>query len=457
MVSPQGALQYLTGRLYGRLLRLYPPRFRREFAGEIHAVFLDRMDEPGIKPGCVIQEMAGLVWSILRERWHEWRTRKEDEMATEFDSSNEGGAAVLRSTDLPASDSPWMLRWIFLLPLVILPVTLFASIMSTLPYQWILGLGMKLGLWPAVSAATLKTLGMMTSLALATAGAQWFMLRNLLPRPGRWFAATAIGLWLGGIAVVLLDLEGLVLNGRKPYWSHPFELLAVGLILGLSHWFFLRQQIKRAFWFLPIDLIAVISLFPIQIPIDNYIPFLLLFVPEIILGFGLWGLLRYTTAKKLLAAQTTFTRTKTTSTLRWLGFGLALFFFGGLWVNATVLLENAKARGAYPTLEEAVLTKARQAFEGEDAKILSLSVDESSLTPAILNGKRQHVRWGCANVVMDRIPTGHRWTSFPICTQYVHTREGWVLMGEGYSPFVGFVMELYNLEGVRQFQAGRVD
>jgi len=454
MESSRGVLQNISARLYKRLLRLYPPRFQREFAGEIQDVFLSRMDDSGIRPWIALQEIAGLAWSILRERWHEWRTGKGDEMDPELKlSSGSGGAAVLRIADLPASGSPWMLGWIFLLPLVILPVTLFASLPFTLPYRWILDVGTKAGLWPAVSESTLQTLGVMTSLGLTIAGAQWFMLRRILPQPGRWFAATAIGIWLGGIAGVMLDLESLLVSGRTPVWNYPVELIVIGLILGQSHWLFLRHQIKRAFWFLFIDFIAAISLLPIRIPIDSTT--LLIFVPGIITGFGLWFLLRYSASKEPQAMQLASSRRITSSAWLQIGVGLAVFFLVGLWVNAAVLLENAKARGTYPTLEEAITQLASQGWENSGAKLLRISDVETD--PAIVKGVRQHVRWGCATVTMDKIPAGHRWTSFPICTQYVHTRDGWVLMGEGISPFVGFVMELYNLEGVREFRAGNLE
>jgi hypothetical protein len=30
-------------------------------------------------------------------------------------------------------------------------------------------------------------------------------------------------------------------------------------------------------------------------------------------------------------------------------------------------------------------------------------------------------------------------------------------MGEGYSPFVGWAMELFNLEGLSDFRAGKIE
>jgi hypothetical protein len=115
------------------------------------------------------------------------------------------------------------------------------------------------------------------------------------------------------------------------------------------------------------------------------------------------------------------------------------------------MLLNAKADGAYPTLEEAVIQHVRQGWEESSASVLSVSNVETSRE--VVDGVRQHVRWGCARIQLDRIPARHRGSAFPICTQYVHTRDGWVLMGEGFAPFVGWAMELFNLEGLREFQA----
>lgn len=446
----QGVVKNLAVRLYERLLRLYPPRFRRNFVGEIHAIFLDRMGEPGNGMSLAVRELAGLARSILRERWHEWRTRKGDDMDTQSDLSNEGGgAAMLQSASVPPRGVPWMIGWI-LLPLVIIPILRFVTLPLTVPYQWILNLGTLAGLWPAISTAALQTLGFMTGLGLSVAGAEWFMLRGYLPRPGRWFAATALGIWLGGIAGVLLDLEGLIVTGRTPDWRHPIELIVIGLILGLTQWLLLRDQIEKAFWFVPIDLIAVLSFLPIR---WAYIyTFLLIFLPGIITGIGLWLLLRYSAAKKPLAAKTASIHKKRASTWLRIGVGLAVFFFGGLGVNATLLLEKAKVQGAYPTFEEAVNANSSRGWEEGGVKIIGITIDASYSSPAIVNGKQQHVRRGCANIQLDRIPAGYEEKFFPMCSYYVHTRDGWVMMGEDQASFVGWVMELYNLEGLHEFR-----
>lgn len=452
MKLSQGVGQNSMVRLYERLLRLYPPRFRREFTGEIREVFLARMDESAAGRQ-FLWEMAGLAWSILQEHWHEWRTRKGDGMDTEHELSNDGGgAAVLRTVGVPNRALPWLAGWM-LLPLAILPLTVFFTMPATVPYRWILNLGTAIGLWPAVSQATLTTLGLMTSLGLAVAGTQWLLLREHLPGSGRWFVATAAGFWLGGIAGVLLDLEGLVVAGAKPDWSHPFELLAIGLILGLAQWPLLHRQIAKAYWLLPLDGIAAISLLPIRIPVDY--SFLLIFLPGMITGIGIWLLLRYSAAKEPLPAQATTIPRVTSNLWRRAAIGLAAagaLFLGGLWVNATILLENAKAEGAFPTLEEAIISINSRGWEEQGIKMISVNVINTS--PAVVNGKQQHARWGCAEIRLDRIPPGHRQSLIQYCTQYIHTRDGWVRMGESIGSFVARVMELYNLEGLREFQAG---
>ncbi len=337
-------------------------------------------------------------------------------------------------------------------PLVVIPIMLFISLPLTVLYQWFFNLGTQVGLWPAVSKVTVKTLGVMASLGLATAVFQWFVLRGHLARSGKWFAATAIGIWLGSIAGVLLDLEGLIVTGRTPDWSHPVELLTVGLILGLTQWLLLRDQIEKAFWLVPIDLIAVLSFLPIQWA--YFYTFLLVFLPGMITGIGLWFLLRYTAAKNPSIVQSIPLDRLSSSTKIQIGVGLTAILFGGFWLNARLMLDDVKAQGVYPTFEEAVTESARRGFEERGFKILRVQVDDYHGTPDIVDGKRQHLRWGCAVVYQEGISVGHLGPSFPTCAEYVHTRNGWARIDEDYGSFVGWVMELYNLEGLREFQAG---
>jgi hypothetical protein len=51
---------------------------------------------------------------------------------------------------------------------------------------------------------------------------------------------------------------------------------------------------------------------------------------------------------------------------------------------------------------------------------------------------------------MDPVPQGHSRTQYSAGSFYLRVREGWVHVGEGAFPeFIGWVMSLYDMEGVR--------
>ena len=457
MDEPQGALQNLAVRVYGRMLRLYPPRFRREFAGEIHAVFQERMAESGNWTAHGLHETAGLAWSILRERWHEWRTRKGEDMETENDVViGASGTAVLRSAGVPRRGFWWFLGWI-LSALLVVPLAIFTTYAFSLPFMAVLNLGTRLNLWPALDSTAWLMLGFTTGLGIFTAWAQWLLLRRFLPGARRWFAATALGLGLGGIIAAVFGAAH-ILGMEDSFARFALVFLAIGLLLGLLQWFFLRRSLRHAAWLVPVNLLAAASLLPIRMPVDW--TFSLVLLPGVISGLGIWMILQREAAGHPQVAQMSPARQAIPWPRRLVRIGITLvvlvaLFFAGVWVNATAMLLNAKTSGAYPTLEEAITQHVSQGWEDSGANLLSVSNVETSRE--VVDGVRQHVRWGCATVKMDRIPARHRGSSFPMCTQYIHTRDGWVLMGEGYSPFVGWAMELFNLEGLSDFRAGKIE
>lgn len=457
MDDPQGALQNLTVRAYGRMLRLYPPRFQREFAGEIHAVFLERMVEPGGRTAHALREISALAWSILRERWHEWRARRGKETEMETDGVlGTSGAAVLRSAGVPRRGFWWLLGWI-LSALLVLPLAIFTTYAFSLPFMAVLNLGARLNWWPALDSAAWLMLGFTSGLGIFTAWAQWLLLRRYLPGAGRWFASTALGLGLGGIiAAVFRVADVFAMEAR--FTRYALVFLGIGLVLGLLQWLFLRRSLRHAGWLVPVNLLAAASLLPIRMPIDWTLSLVLL--PGIISGAGIWILLQWEAAAHPQVAHAQPARQAIPWSRRLIHIGVTLaivaaVFFAGVWINASAMLFNAKASGAYPTLEEAITQHVSQGWEDSGASILSVSNVETSRE--VVDGVRQHVRWGCATVKLDQIPARHRGSAFPICTQYVHTRDGWVLMGEGLSPFVGWAMGLFNLEGLRVFRAGPLD
>jgi len=52
---------------------------------------------------------------------------------------------------------------------------------------------------------------------------------------------------------------------------------------------------------------------------------------------------------------------------------------------------------------------------------------------------------------MDQAPEGNDLDYYQSGSYYIHVKEGWVFVGEGAFPeFIGWVMELYNMEGVNR-------
>ena len=74
-------LTQLIISLYTQMLKLYPRRFRDEFAGEMQSVFRDSVDEAardGIHSlvDLTMRELGGLPINVLKEFWHEYQGKE---------------------------------------------------------------------------------------------------------------------------------------------------------------------------------------------------------------------------------------------------------------------------------------------------------------------------------------------------------------------------------------------
>jgi hypothetical protein len=72
MDNSEWHIRSLVLRFIESLLNLYPSRFRHEFYSEIQEVILSRLrgaEQIGRWPSAVVHEIAGLVPSIIQERW----------------------------------------------------------------------------------------------------------------------------------------------------------------------------------------------------------------------------------------------------------------------------------------------------------------------------------------------------------------------------------------------------
>ncbi len=88
MGSQKGTLYILGMSLFRRLAGLYPARFRRQYAGEIFEVLLQRLEDAkglggAAMPAFIFRESGALIVSIIREHWHERQGRKEVRMERE--------------------------------------------------------------------------------------------------------------------------------------------------------------------------------------------------------------------------------------------------------------------------------------------------------------------------------------------------------------------------------------
>jgi hypothetical protein len=458
-----GLIQNLVVRSFECLLRLYPPRFRREFSAEIRTVFLQRMHEAYRVGGLAwfftaLQEMTALALSVSRECWYELWIRKEAEMDTQdlISKDTGSGGAILQRAGGPGSGRTqglwWVVSWI-LLTTVVFPAAIVVAPPFAALFLWMLNLGTNAGFWPSVDVSALIGLGFITGVALGMAASQALMLRRVLPRPGIWFALTAASIWLTGLSVWWSYLAK-ISESWDPFWVIAPVLLSIGLVLGLVQWLYLRRFLPRAIWIIPIDLLAAGSfllLRPVISTFADLAAFLLtLALPGIITGLGIW--LLFKPSPVILPVQTkTVRRKRRIQRIIWSGVMVVtivpLFFFS-LWAYAASHLALAKHEGVYPTVEEAVIGNLSQDFG--DAHVVSISSVHAG--PNDPYGP-PYIWFATARVTYDRVPQGQTRSQFLAGNFYIHVRDGWVFVSEGAFPgFIGSVMELYNMEGVRQFQ-----
>jgi hypothetical protein len=108
-------------------------------------------------------------------------------------------------------------------------------------------------------------------------------------------------------------------------------------------------------------------------------------------------------------------------------------------------LTLAKNNGVYPTVEDAIVARNSQGWGG--AKVVKIA--DIHAGPNRSDGSQPYLWFGGATVYLDRIPQGGNRAQYSSGSYYMHVTEGWVLLPESSFPeFIGWVMELYGLEGV---------
>ncbi len=342
----------------------------------------------------------------------------------------------------------WFTGWT-LLTTAAFPVALIATAPLAVMFMWLINLGAKAGFWSTANNATLESVGFLTSFALVLASVQWYLLRNFLPRAWLWFIATGTGVLLGGLATGLSTARS---SAQYWPWIMAAVLLQIGLALGLSQWLYLRRFLPNAFWIVLVNVLAASSILVAGESFTSLAELIMvLLLPGVITGLGLGLLLNQSHLKMTDEMRSDAGRQNSRRLPRQVRAGLGLaavvpLFFVCIWVYAASQLALAKNDGVYATVEEAVIRHNSQGYGGASV----IAIEDVHAGPNRGDGVQPHVWFGGAKVYLDRVPEGGKRDWYLAGSYYIHVKEGWVFVGEGAFPeFIGWVMELYNMEGVR--------
>lgn len=446
-------LRVIIEQLYFGMLSLYPSRFRANFGDELQDIFLRVVDEAEDAESkelfiLYFHELKSLTISIIREHWHEFRSGKN--LTPESGGVFQNGRASLAIVKSP--DWRWILRWITLLTAAILVGWLLMAPFTALLLA-ISKLGGNVGILLSTNDGNLELAGLFIGLALSYATAQWLMLRKYLPRPNFWFLSTGIGLLVAGIliGIVVSISNSLIAN---PSWGKFVFFPLIGVVVGIAQWVVLRKALQNAIWILVIDFLAACSFLLSGRAITSLIELLIILIlPGLITGVGVWVLLKYSqpveeVEEREISPVRTKQRTKKWLRILVVSISLIPLFFAYCWLHATSHIALAKNEGIYATVEEAVIARNSQGWGGAQV----VKIEDVQASPNSWDGSQPHVWFGGGMVYLDRVPQGWNRTQYLAGSFYIRVREGWVHVPEGAFPkFIGWIMELYDLEGVNEW------
>ena len=211
-------IRSLVLRFIESLLKLYPPRFRHEFYSEIQKVILCRLrdaEQIGQWPCAVVHEIAGLVPSIIQERWHDLRIRKETMM-------------IIIANKKPG--------WFFYFGWVALNAS--AVIMA-----WYITFAI-MDLVTGEDDSLIFIL-LFPIIGLSTGILQYILLRRYLPHMGWWIAATFLG-WL--MPFVWFFIFSRVIIPGSSTVRIVLGMIVLGTTVALPQWWLLRKRVQHAWW-----------------------------------------------------------------------------------------------------------------------------------------------------------------------------------------------------------------
>ena len=198
-------------------------------------------EQIGQWPCAVVHEIAGLVPSIIQERWHDLRFRKETML-------------------IIANEKPgWFFyfRWVALNAIaVIMAHYITWAIMSLVTESGDDGLFLYL-LFPII--------GLLTGIL------QYILLRRYLPHMRWWIAATCLG-WLMPFVIGFI-FSGVFIPGNSTV-RIVLGMTVLGTTVALPQWWLLRKRVQHAWWWVLVsglawgmvglyDLFTLYDLFPV--------------------------------------------------------------------------------------------------------------------------------------------------------------------------------------------------
>lgn len=276
-----GRRRHIRGLVLGfieSLLKLYPPRFRHEFSSEIQPVLLSRLrdaDVQGRWPSTVFREVAGIVASIIRERWHELRFREDRIMTI--------------TTERP--------RWFFYFGWVALNVS---AVIMAWYLSWaiisqvtnIFGDTIRVGGESHITEDAIFLCVLFPITGLLIGILQFILLRRYLPHMTSWIAATFLG-WLMPFIIGYFVLT--LLARRNDTFSIMLGMLLIGASVAVPQWWVLRQRVRHASgWILGYGLgWAMVGLLSLVPALSDPFPVLIAFglIPAICTSVVCWLLL----------------------------------------------------------------------------------------------------------------------------------------------------------------------
>jgi hypothetical protein len=276
MDNSEWHIRSLAVRFIKSLLKLYPPRFRHEFYSEIQEVILTRLHDAELRGqwlSAVFQEIAGLVPSIIHERWHELRFRKETIMVIPNEKPRWSFYVGWVGLNLIAVVIAFAIAWI-----------LIAQIVK------IVGGTIQAGGQTRITEDFLFLKVLFPIIGLSTGIFQHILLRRYLPHMTWWIAATFLG-WLMPFIAGYFILKALAY--KNDTFSIMLGLLLIGATVVVPQWWLLRQRVYHASWWLLAYGVGWGMVGLLNLVTDHPLPVLLAIalMPAITTGIAWWLLL----------------------------------------------------------------------------------------------------------------------------------------------------------------------